>query len=47
MKSNDTDVAKFMGRESLLKDDHYEMNIVIQPGHVRKFIFDPKDPIFS
>ena len=47
MKSSDTDGAKFTGRDSLLKDDHYEMNIVIQPGHTRKFIFDHRDPIFS
>ena len=47
VKSSDTEIARFMNRENRVKEDHYEMNIVVQPGNVRKFIFDYQDAIFK
>lgn len=47
LKSSDTDIARFMNRDNYMKEDHYEMNIVVHNGRIRKFIFDHQDTIFK
>lgn len=46
LRSSEADFARFVNREQF-KDEHYEINIVVQAGRVRKFIFDHKDVIFG
>ena len=39
LKSTDTDIARLVNRDQF-REDHYEMNIQVQPGRVLKKIFD-------